>query len=510
VNGVTTFSPPLAGTPVRVCGTTKPIWKGGAADNTLYQWSDPVDGIPSSQTGALTNIYQIRMYTSNPSATGTQYDSADVLVDRTAHTWSVVYPSATATSVTLTATPASPQTTPASPVTLHANVPTAGVPGVVRFFEGATQIGSTVTKAAATTTVDSTAFTPTAGAHSYTARFDPDPGFNDGAVGTTPATASLNIYTDSTSTPLAYQVNAPADATNTAVATTHGTTVDAPATVTATVTDTTTPATTIGSGTVQFSYTLNGGSSTPFGAPVNVVGGSAALNLSSGLPYSGAAPYTYVWSATYSGVSGTFNGSSGSAAPFTVQGPACTTCTDVQNIRATVPAGTLTITTPYHTSNPLTIPLALTADGHEFTGNAQFGSATAGPGGTPAYIRITDTRAGQPLAWTASALSSALTSGANSINAQNVGLTTFIKHPIAGNAFDSTAANLTLTDNAAAEPAVAPAAAGSAGLGGTTAHQFGHATVGQGTIDLEGTLTINAPTSTQTGTYDGTITFTVG
>ena len=77
-----------------------------------------------------------------------------------------------------------------------------------------------------------------------------------------------------------------------------------------------------------------------------------------------------------------------------------------------------------------------------------------------------------------------------------------------GVGFSNAAGNLTLASNPAADPAVAPAATGTAGLGGG-AHTIATATQGVGSVTMNGTLTINAPTSTEAGTFKGTVTFTV-
>jgi hypothetical protein len=172
-------------------------------------------------------------------------------------------------------------------------------------------------------------------------------------------------------------------------------------------------------------------------------------------------------------------------------------CTDKQYIQATVPVGTLVINTPYDQAHPLDLgTLALSSDTTKFSGTATFDN-----------IKVTDTRAGN-LPWTISALASNLSDGAahaNSvINAQNVGLTGLTS--TLGTGFTGT---VTPTDNIAAN-AVAPGDTGAAGLGGPTAHTVAHADHGLGTVTVKGTLTLNAPSSTEPGLFTGTITFTVG
>jgi hypothetical protein len=173
-------------------------------------------------------------------------------------------------------------------------------------------------------------------------------------------------------------------------------------------------------------------------------------------------------------------------------------CTDTQYIQATVPVGTLVINTPYvdaaHALNLGT--LVLSPDSTQLQGSATF-----------ANIKVTDTRSGN-LPWTVSALASNLTDGGanpNSvINNQNLGLTNITSTP--GTGFTGT---VTPHNNPAAA-GVAPGAAGNAGLGGTTTHAVADANKGLGTVTMQGTLTLNAPSSTEPGLFTGTITFTVG
>jgi hypothetical protein len=183
-------------------------------------------------------------------------------------------------------------------------------------------------------------------------------------------------------------------------------------------------------------------------------------------------------------------------------------CPDEQNIEATVPVGTLTISTPYTAANPLNLGnLELNSGLTEYTGT-----------GSLSGITVVDTRAGD-LPWTITALASNLTDGGSNrgsvICAQNIGLTGLASTP--GSGFTGT---VTTTDNPAAGtdgiPVVAPTAAGCpstagglAGAGGI-AVTVATATQGLGTDSLTGTITLDAPTSTEAGLYTGTITFTVG
>ena len=199
--------------------------------------------------------------------------------------------------------------------------------------------------------------------------------------------------------------------------------------------------------------------------------------------------------------------------------PACADCSAVQTV-ADVPPGVLSISTPYTTSVPLYLgALALNATGTYFSASAPLDPdssdvPTAGDGpADPTFngITVVDTQASNTpwsiTAW-AGDLSDDGTGPTSVISAENVGLTGLIAVPVPGNPL--TAADLTFADQPAADPPVGAADTGSLGLGG----QFPHLIVadsGQadGTIGINGTITINAPSSTQAGTFGGEFVLTV-
>ena len=153
-------------------------------------------------------------------------------------------------------------------------------------------------------------------------------------------------------------------------------------------------------------------------------------------------------------------------------------CTDVQNIDATIPVGTLSITTPYTGSNVLHLgQLALDTNDTEFTGHAAFTG-----------INVTDTRSGA-LPWTVNVLGSQLTDGGtnpgSAINPENLGLTAINVDPVANNGFVTSSSNLTTFANQPAYPPVSPTDHGSLGLGGATPHEVAHAIVGSGSVGVE-------------------------
>jgi hypothetical protein len=224
-------------------------------------------------------------------------------------------------------------------------------------------------------------------------------------------------------------------------------------------------------------------------APVS--GGTATLTTSS------LAQGSHTVTATFVPTDSTaFSGSSGTAPAFSLTAP--TFAPDAQTIKATVDAGTLVIFTPYTPTNPFDLgSLLLNAAGSQLSSTKVFSG-----------IKVTDTRAGN-LPWTVSASTTDFASGPNIINGQNLGLTNLVIDPVSGNALPGAAGNITLTNNPAASPAVAPADPGSLGLKNGP-HTVVHANNGTGTISFHGDLTLNAPTSTVAGTYTATLTFTIG
>ncbi len=424
--------------------------------------------LPNNATGAYQGLYQLRIKTSAAglSVTG-QWDAADILISGT--TWTQVYPAPTTTATTtaLAVTPGSPQNAGVQ-VTLTATVSPSGAPGSVQFFDGANPIGGPVTVAGGTAQTSTSGLS--IGTHSLTAQFTP----------TNPA-SNPTEFSGSTSTAQSFVVTTPpATPTNTALGVDVGTgTAFAPVTLTATVTPSNAP------GTVTFAD----------GAVV--LGTTAAGSGTFTLVTSSLAQGAHTITATFNPTNpANFAQSTITGSAFTLSAPQYTPA--VGNIKAEIAAGTLVISTPYTSANPLDLGnLALNAGATEYSGNATF-----------AGITITDTRAGN-LPWTVSAQASSLSNGSTGvINGENVGLTNLVADPIAGNAL--TAGSVVTTNNAAADPAVAPGDAGQAGLGGGVNHTVLAAAHGEGSIAFHGTLTINAPTSSPPGTYAGTVTFTIG
>jgi hypothetical protein len=451
---------PNAAAPGALGSSPLPLITGAPADGQALNIL--IGDLPNTATDAYQGLYQLRLLTSGPGqpADSAHYDSVDIQI--TGNTWSVVYPAIAAgapTTTTLAATPASPQQF-GTPVTLTATVaPTAT--GSVQFFDGATAIGTQPLSGSAASLVTSTL---SVGTHSLTAHY----------------TSSSIALANSVSAPVSYVVSpSPASPTTISLAVNPGTaTAFSPVTFTAT--------TTAGvAGTVSFSDSVAGFIGT-------TAAGTDSFTLATSLLGEGAHTVTATFNPTDLAA---HSPSTNTAPPFTLTAPAFTP--DPQTIRASIPAGTLVISTPYTPASPLDLgPLTLSSSATQFSGSAPFTD-----------ISVTDTRAGN-LPWTAKALAGPLSSGTNSINGQNVGLTGLIADPIAGNAL--TAASVVATNNPAADPAVTPADPGNLGLGGSAPHTVLFAAQGLGSIGFHGILTLNAPSSTPAGTYTGTVTFTIG
>lgn len=417
-------------------------------------------------TGIYANLYQLRIKTSGTSGTDPQYWESDIMVNSAAGTWTQVFP-AVQTTTGLQVSPASPQPQGTN-LSLTATVVPASATGTVQFVaDGSTNLGApvAVSGGVATTTNNSLAV----GSHQLTAVFTP---------------GDSSSYATSTSPQVPYTIQAIVqNPTQVGLAVDPGSSqAFSPVTFTATVSPTAV------AGTVTFSETPTGTviGTTPAGSGTFVFQTSAL----------GQGPHNVI--ATFNPTDSVHNSSSTSSpVAFTLGAPACTTCTDVQTIIATIPAGSLTITTPYTSSNPLNVGvLALNSSATYFTATATF-----------ANIQATDTRSGS-LPFSIKALSSNMTVGANIINSQNIGLTNLVPAFVSGNGIQ--AGQVTTFNNPAATPPVAPSASGSQGLGGPTPHTIASVTSGPGSFSMNGTLTVNAPSSTPPGTYTGTITFTIG
>jgi hypothetical protein len=224
--------------------------------------------------------------------------------------------------------------------------------------------------------------------------------------------------------------------------------------------------------------------------------------------------------AVYSPFPGSSYLGSRSAAVFFREPSGCRNCarsssTSTQNSDD----GVLSLSTPFTATSPLSLgTLTLNSSGTFYTASAWLDPAQSDvptEGGSPDAsfngITVVDTQAANT-PWTVSALASDLSDSimgsGDLISSEDVGLTNLTAVAVPGDPL--TGADLTFTDLPAASPPVAPGDAGTLGLGGPTAHLVvADATQADGTIGINGVITVNAPTSTPAGVYVGTVTITV-
>ena len=505
-----TFPNASAPAPLTGPGFTNPVDSLGATDANL---TAALGAVTLDSTSGYANLIQVRMKDSGGGGvtSGSNYWSADIAyntgsspitvdgVSVPANGWAQVYPVVTTTTTSLAASPASPQNltgtqTQGQTVTLTATVSPAQS-GTVQFFDGTTSLGtSPVSGGTATGSLP----TPAEGTHNLTAKFIP--------------TGGTEVQ-GSTSSVMAYQVVPPQTATNTSLAGPASVNQYSSGTWTATVTaaDSTTQP-----GNVVFTATGTGTTTgtTTLGTVAETTG-TAALTVSSVT----LAPGTYNVTAAFTPTSSSYATSTSQPVALTVASSPCpgtpvagASCSDTQNITTTVNPGSLTITTPYTAAKPFVLPaMALNAAATELQTSGQF------PAATDPQIEVHSSLAGDP-AWTVSVTDSDLSCASGScttpvngdyqsINGENLGLTA--GHTTTALPSAAFPGSVSFTDIPADSTVVGPADGGSNGLKGGP-HTFAHSPAGNGTVDLYGTLSLNAPTATQAGTYTGTITFTVG
>ena len=482
VSHSTVYSPEPAAVTAALGTTSLPVVTGSASDTTVAG----IESALPNTTGAYANLYQLRLKTSG-GGNNTTYDSADIQV--TGSTWSVIYPAPvlTSTTTTLAVSPTSPQVAGVTE-TLTATV-NPSAPGTVQFENGGVAIDSPVTVSGGTASTTTTALP--VGTDSLSAVFSP---------------AAFSAYSGSTGTASLTVTTPPAAATVTALSVNPSTAAaDTSVALTAAVTSS---GSALASGAGLVSFYDNGTSTadtTTGGALLGTValgsGGIATLN------YSSFATGTHNIVASFAPTStATYQASLSLSLPFVATAP--TFAPDAQTVNVSIPAGTLTITTPYSPSNPFNLGTAvLDPADSKFTASAQFGTP-ATDGTNAGGVTITDTRSGQQ-GWSASAVSSNFTDGAvptpDVINAQDLTFTNVQAQYITGNALQSGVVTTDVGNSAI----YGPNATGTDGLGGV--HQFASAPVGgsDGSVYVNGLLTLVAPTSTPAGQYTATITFTI-
>jgi hypothetical protein len=517
LSGSTTY--PVS-SPANLASSTLPVVSSPTSNLSFTAYESEFPNNDTSTTDGYAGLYQLRLFTSSP-VTTTTYDSADILISGTGSTatWTVGYPAPTPIATTTVVT-SNASTLEASPtgngtavytgvsINLKATVAAAdgsSPAGTVQFENGSTAIGSPVAVSGGTATLPDSALP--VGTNTINAVFTPAaPGTDSSGDTLLGYASSTNTPANSASVPIA---QAPADNTSVALVPSPTSSVaDTAVTLTTTVSDTTNPGTTLGSGSGSVLFYDNGStnsatisaSSTFLGTVPVGSGGSAALS------YGSFATGSHYLVAQFQPTNpSTFNGSTSAAVLYTATAPTVTPA--LAPVTVTIPAGSLTITTPYTTASPFALGTASLSPGTgDYTASATFGSSTdSGTGYTG--VTLTDTRAGDA-GWSAyvEASNFAEQGGSGVINAQNLSFTGVAAAYITGDNLSATNP-ITTTDDTSSS-VHAPGATGTDGLAGIP-HQF--ATKAQpdtGTVGIYGTLSLTAPSSTPAGTYSTTLTFT--
>ena len=477
----TNFPNSAAPAPITGPGFTNPVVTLGATDGNISSF---IASITPDTTAGYANIYQLRLKDTGTggAGSGAHYWDADIMVDTTAGTWTLVYPSVTTTTTSITTNPANGgSAVTGSNVTLQATV-SPGENGTIQFFDGTTAVGSAHAVTTGSPTANDTATSPAIGSHSYTAVFTPTGGTL--VQGSTSPTSTVNITPPQTGTSTALSANPSTQAQY------------QPVVLTANITEADAPTTTGLAGSVQF---FDGASSLGTQNTNDGTAGEYKLTVST------------LTQGTHSTIHAVFTPTSSAYAQstspnitVTITAPTCpgapdpsgATCTDTQSIQVTVNPGSLTITTPYTATNPFVLP-AMTLNS---AGTLLSSGPTRFPAASDPQIVVHSSLAGDPN-WTVSVSATDLVSGTNTINGSGLGLTggTLNATPV----FPGT---VTFTDNAARDPNNPGTNHGIKGGPYTFAQSSGG---GNGSAAMFGMLTLLAPTSTQPGTYTGTITFTV-
>jgi hypothetical protein len=492
----TTYPNTSAPAPVNGEGNN-PVVTGNSSDLSLSDYIADVPNTDTSTTDGYAGLYEVRIKTS----TSGQYQAADILVNGT--TWTEVFgtPISTATTLTTSGSPSS-QGSPVTFTSTTTDGDNSAPAGSVQFFDGTTSLGSATPNSSGVAHITTSALTAAGSPHSITATFTPTAG----------PTAAFPNFSSSTSNTVTQVIGAPATATTTTLAISGNTTTGTDATLSGTVSPSG------AAGSVEF---FDGTSTTPLavtgGPSVPVSSGNYSATLTGGFSqgsHSVVAKFTPTDPST-------FAPSQSSPDSFTTQraGGTCqqtgSQCADVQGIQGEIPTGTLVISTPYTSAQPLDLgTLQLNNDGTLWTANKTF-----------QCITVTDAN-GVNTGFVAQAQATSLTKTAgptppagafSSISGENVGLTNLVPSAAAQcqsgaapvNNYTGGPASVHTTDNSAAVPAVSPTDPGTQGLGNVAHTVISGSPNGVGTVTYDGTLTLNAPTTTAAGTYDGTINFTV-
>jgi hypothetical protein len=482
ISASTTF--PNGSAPGALASSTLPVVSGTSNDESLATLAADFPNTDSSSDG-YAGLYQLRLKTSASGLSQTsKYDSVDIQI--TGSTWSVVYPAVTLTPTTtvLTTTPTSPQYAGTS-VTLTATI-TPAAPGSVQFEVGGTDIGSPVTVSAGQASLLTSSLPQ--GTDSLSAVFTP---------------ATFSIYSGSTGTASFTVQKPPAAGTTTALSVNPSSAAaDTAVTITAAVTQTSNSAA-LTSGTGQVAIYDDGTDSSGDITSNSVLLGTVAVGAGglASLPYDSFATGSHNLVALFTPTDNTVYVTSTSLPVlFTATAPLIAPAP--QSLDVSIPAGTLVITTPYSAQSPFSLgTAALNPADAEFVASAPFGSSSNPSQG----VTITDTRAGD-LPWAASVTVTNFSNGNGGvINGQNLSFTSVAASYVAGNALQS--GDVTTTDVTSAGDYASNATGSDGLLNGP--HVFASTTAGDGSVYIDGILTLVAPSSTQAGNYTATLTFTV-
>ncbi len=465
---------PNSGAPANIASLTVPVATGVNGD---FSMNDYIGGLPNnSATAGYQNLYELRLYTSGPT-TGVNvlYYRADIEVNPTAGTWTVVYPvPATPTSTTLADSPASPAPS-GTAVTLTATVSPAAA-GAVHFFDGATDLGAGTYNAA--TGVATKSVSPTDGVHSFTAQF----------------TSSDVAFTNSNSAAVSYTLAAALTPTNTTLSASPASPVSGDASGHASVTLTTnvTP-TGLAGGVHVFDGATDLGAADTYTAATGVA--TKVVSLAAA-----GSPHHIV--ATFTPSDGTHSSSTSAVVNYVVL-PANygTSGIPVQATDNTDPyAGALTLQVAVATSVNLVQVDPTTPAGHPVQATDPTGHRHAWVfNGNLSGVSVSDTRPAQS-GWTLNGQAADFT-GPTTVSAKNLGWTPALV--TAGSDAEGT-----LQAGAAVNPMLQTATSNGLAAPGSTLASAG-AGNGLGSQNISAAVTLRMPDTNPKGTYNTTLTLTL-
>jgi hypothetical protein len=502
-----------AGTPPNLLNNPNPVVTLDSGGGDLFDAAGGFDQTSNPVAGEA-NVFQERVFTSGGGGgtTAKTYWSADILVNPANNSWTQVFGSPVSTTTTVGSSPSSAQGSPATLTATVVDADGSAPAGTITFTDPdvspALALGSTSTFTAGGVASVTTSALPQGASDTIVATF-------------VPANSGATTFVGSSGTG-SQTVTAPATQTTTSVNLSGDFTHNGSSVVDATISGAVTPA--APGGAVGSVSLFDNTSTSPLNSTPLPIDGTGANTYSFTVPAPGLPVGNNTITAKFTPTNAAdFTVSQGSTSSFqvTLSGGVCANeaastpnadCTDPQGVRAQIPTGTLVISTPYTAANPLDLgTLALNSSGTAWTGEKAF-----------TCITVTDTD-GVNTGFAAQAESGSLVNTAapmagytNEISGQDVGLTGLAPSPTtetcdggpAVNNYTGGPSSIHATDNPAAA-GVQFTDPGFLGLGNEAHPVLTGAANGVGTATYDGTLTLNAPTTSEPGTYNGTITFTV-